>query len=137
MENNLYTFPHKINLINKSFFLDNNLANTYNQNSCICNCECHKNNISYNSNKSKIQIKKLNNNFFNLKLNQEILHKPINKEIKQTKRELPFNRVNDKNDFNFFVDDLHKMKNNKYQNKNKKIKKSMSFKGIIAKKIII
>ena len=134
MENNLYTFPHKINLINKSFFLDNNLANTYNQNSCICNCECHKNNISYNSNKSKIQIKKLNNNFFNLKLNQEILHKPINKEIKQTKRELPFNRVNDKNDFNFFVDDLHKMKNNKYQNKNKKIKKSMSFKGINAKK---
>ena len=150
MENNLFNFPHKINLINKSFFLENNSINNYNQNTCFCQCECHKNNnISYNSNKNKIQIKKLSNNFFNLKLNQEITHKQISKEIiKDTKNEFNYNRVSstnneepnknnitknnnfDINDFNMFVNDLHKLKNINQKNKKKKIQKSMSFKGI-------
>ena len=144
MENNLFNYPQKINLINKSFFLENNSINNYNQNTCLCQCECHKNNnISYNSNKKKIQIKKLNNNFFNLKLNQEILHKQISKDIiKNAKKEYQYNQISvtnneetknknfDMNDFNIFINDLHKIRNAKPKNRKKKIQKSMSFKGV-------
>ena len=145
MENNLFNFTQKINLINKSFFLDSNCISNYNQNKCFCQCECHKtNNISYNSNKNRIQIKKLNNNFINLKLNhQEILHKHISKDIiTNTKSEYQYNRISatnneeakDKNfnmnDFSLFINDLHKIRNAKPKNKEKKIQKSMSFKGV-------
>ena len=144
MENNLFNYPKKINLINKSFFLENNSINNYNQNTCLCQCECHKNNnISYNSNEKKIQVKKLNNNFFNLKLNQEILHKQISKDIiKNAKKEYQYNRISvtnneetknknfDMNDFNIFINDLHKIRNAKPKNRKKKIQKSMSFKGV-------
>ena len=83
MENNLYKLNQNMNINDKPLYLENDSLNDFIPNTCICqcNCECHKKNILFNTTKNKIQPKKLNNNFFNIKLNQQIPRKYISKEI--------------------------------------------------------
>ena len=87
MENDLFSLyqnNQRINLKDKTKSIISSIC------PCQCNCDCHKN-ITYNTSKNKTQIKKLNNNIFNLKLNQEIPHKSIPKSISNiTKKEYTF-----------------------------------------------
>ena len=152
MESNLYKLNPNMNLNDKPLYLENDSLNDFIPNSCICqcNCECHKKNITFNTTKNKIQPKKLDNNFFNIKLNQQITRKYISKEITDiSKNEYTFdpksitnstepnqnlitselNTNNNGDDFDIFLDALHKIKSEKI-NINKKMQKCSSFKGI-------
>ena len=169
MENNLL----KLNIIKlkknpneNSFYLKSRSINNFNSNicRCKCDCECHKK-IHSKTSKNRTQIKKLNSNIFNLKLNPQIQRKTISKAIK--KNEYTFDPIsitnstepnqniittsnmgdlnnnyngyilyrNDIKDFSIFLNALHKIK---YKNSDaKKIPKSSSFKGININRNII
>ena len=158
MENNLYKLNQNMNINDKPLYLENDSLNDFIPNTCICqcNCECHKKNILFNTTKNKIQPKKLNNNFFNIKLNQQIPRKYISKEINYiSKNEYTFDPKSITNSTepnqNMITSELKTNNNNndyipyknetkdfnifldalhEIKNENKKIQKCSSFKGI-------
>ena len=95
MENNLLKLNiirYKKNPNDNLFYLKSRSINNFNSNvcRCKCDCECHKK-VHSKTSKNSTQIKKMNNNIFNLKLNPQIPRKSIPKIIK--KNEYTFDPV--------------------------------------------
>ena len=143
--------------IDRTFFLNNkSIKNSIPNISCNCDCECHKN-ISFKTSKNNTQFKKIKNNIYNLKLNQEMPQKQITFNPLYNTNELEQNHNiittsnkeedlktdnngyilyrNDIKDFDIFLKALHKIKNKNIGNKNRP--KSSSLKGINRNNILL